>query len=223
MSYIDPSQTPPLYDVFQNFKSEIFASLRVCLPATITAVHTLNGAANTVDVIPAILQTRPQVGNVNGQSYPYPEMLGCPIVTIQGGGAAAVFPVKVGDMCLVFFADRSMDAWKINGTPVALKTFRMHDLSDGFALVGINVVSKALKTPIADGEGGICETLTPIGIKVAINPLTNMATISNGPLPVNSLSGILTIMLTAMGSATTVPQIAAAATAANASLAALLY
>lgn len=185
MSTFNPAQPPPLYDVLQALKSEIFKTLRVCLPATITKVHSVGGAVTSVDAQPAVLLTIPQAGNSVGQSIPYPQLLNCPVVTIQGGGTvggvAAAFPIAIGDSCLVFFADRCMDAWKQNGTPALIPNIRMHDLSDGFALVGINFPAKPLKVSLSAGEGGLCETVASAGsgAKVVINPVTHKIKVAN--------------------------------------------
>jgi phage baseplate assembly protein gpV len=51
------------------------------------------------------------------------------------------FPVVAGDECLVVFSSRCIDAWWQNGGYANNQAmFRMHDLSDGFAFVGISSV-----------------------------------------------------------------------------------
>lgn len=186
MSFANPPQTPPLYDTLLNLKSEIFKSLRVCLPATIKAIHLSDG---TVDVQPAILQTPPK-----SSPYPYPQLLACPVVTIQGNGLEMSLPPKVGDMCLVFFADRCLDSWKQTGTPNPLPSFRMHDLSDGFALVGLNLPGHPLPTILMTGEGG----LSGATAKIAINQSTQKITIANGAGGTNNLYTILSLLLTTL-------------------------
>jgi hypothetical protein len=70
-----------------------------------------------------------------------------PILWQGGGGVTATFPIAVGDECLVIFASRCIDQWFKNGfqppngdQPNPLMDppeLRMHNLSDGFALVGV--------------------------------------------------------------------------------------
>lgn len=46
------------------------------------------------------------------------------------------FPVRVGDECLVVFADRCIDYWWQSGGVQEPVDPRQHNLSDGFALIG---------------------------------------------------------------------------------------
>lgn len=61
----------------------------------------------------------------------------CPIVFPSAGGFTITLPIKAGDEVLIVFASRCIDSWWQNGgyanKPME---YRMHDLSDGFALPG---------------------------------------------------------------------------------------
>lgn len=68
-------------------------------------------------------------------------LLDVPLVFPNGGGYSLTFPIAVGDEVLVSFSSRCMDAWWQLGGEGALVArpqaeFRMHDLSDGFAIPG---------------------------------------------------------------------------------------
>lgn len=76
----------------------------------------------------------------------YPIILDCPVFFLFGGAAFLSMPVQAGDNCLVLFNDREIDNWFTNGGLQAPSSFRTHDLSDAFALVGI----KNMQTKIAD-------------------------------------------------------------------------
>lgn len=65
-----------------------------------------------------------------------PLLLDCPLVFPSGGGCTLTFPVAKGDECLVVFASRCIDAWWQSGGIQKQAEFRMHSLSDGFAIVG---------------------------------------------------------------------------------------
>jgi len=193
-------QVPPLYDTLVGVKTETMKALRCCLPATISAIDTFDG---TVNVNVAMFQH-----DTNGNPFPYPPLTKCPVITLQGGGVAAGFPITVGDQCLVFFSDRCIDNWLQTGTPQPLANFRMHDLSDGFVLVGVNSLNSLLNMSIDSGEGGIGESKNPTGAKVALNPTTHLITIQNGSqnlklilsdlvTAVNALNGTLALMTTA--------------------------
>lgn len=60
-----------------------------------------------------------------------------PICFPSAGGFTMTFPVAAGDEVLLVFANRCIDSWWQNGgyQNVPME-FRMHDLSDGFAIIG---------------------------------------------------------------------------------------
>lgn len=66
-----------------------------------------------------------------------PELGEVPIVFQSGGGFAFTFPVAAGDEALVVFSSRCIDSWwQSGGYANKPMEARMHDLSDGFAVVG---------------------------------------------------------------------------------------
>ena len=184
-SYLIPTR----HEVLLILKDEILKSLRCLMPARITAVH---AALGTVDVQISALQQTPI-----GEYLKYPPLENVPVITLQGGGLAIKAPIKVNDQCLVFFADRCMSAWKQSGSPQPLPNPRMHDLSDGFALVGVNSPVQLL-TLLTATEGGIATATA----KVAIDTTTNKVTIQNGGGSHNLLT-ILTSLTTAVNSLNT--------------------
>lgn len=159
--------TPPMYDVLKRFGDHISADLRCCLPGEIKKVDLDNG---TVDVLISLKREQP-----DGSFSDYPVLPSVPLITLQGGGVAAHFPVRIGDQCLVFFADRAMSAWKNTGAPQPIPNNRMHDLSDGFALVGVNSFNKVLDLFLSTTEGGIATK----NAKVAIDQTTETITLEN--------------------------------------------
>jgi len=70
------------------------------------------------------------------RSVALPLLVDVPVVFPRGGGFTLTFPVKSGDECLVVFSSRCMDAWWQSGGVQEPLEPRLHDLSDGFALVG---------------------------------------------------------------------------------------
>lgn len=65
-------------------------------------------------------------------------------------GGALTYDIEAGDEALVVIAERCIDAWFANGGVQTPEQKRMHDLSDGFALVGPNSL-KRLIAAIGDG------------------------------------------------------------------------
>lgn len=226
----------PLYEVFRQFKTEAFKDLRVCLPGSISGVDISTG---TVSVKLGVMQHISQQYLPAGLDFYYPELTSCPVFTVQGGGVGAVMPIEIGDQCLVVFSDRCNDAWFTTGEANPLPSTRMHDISDGFVLVGLNPLApdgtSSLKTSLlADGsEGGICETEASApqnGAKIVLNPTTHKISIANGAAGVNSLLAALTTLITALNTLTVntgtgliTPASVAAINAAQTALNALLY
>lgn len=59
-----------------------------------------------------------------------------PVIFPRGGGCTLTFPIAAGDECLLVFGARGIDWWWQSGGVQRPAETRMHDLSDGFALVG---------------------------------------------------------------------------------------
>lgn len=219
---------PPLFEVLMQLKEEIFKTVNCVKPGIIQSYDSATGTAE--------VQVAFRQANAAGQTTPTIVLVDCPVVTIQGGGAGAFFPIKKGDGCLLLFADQNIDYWFLNGKEAALPaSARMHDLSDGFVLVGVNSLSTKLLTPLLAFEGGIWETG---GAKAAVNTATSKITIKNstknlatilGSLAttLNSLNSTLAAMTTATIAAgttqTTIATYTATLTGIIADLAALLY
>lgn len=84
---------------------------------------------------------------VNGESKPLPAFEEVPPVFMHGGGSSETWPIKSGDYCLVLISERCYDAWYFGNDNVSPLDMRMHDYSDGFALVGIHNNAGALTIP----------------------------------------------------------------------------
>ena len=98
-------------------------------------VQSFDASAVTAVVQPAIkaMVTRP---DGEKQAAKLPLLLDCPVVFPRGGSCTLTFPVKAGDECLVVFSARCIDAWCQSGGIQLPMESRMHDLSDGFVMVG---------------------------------------------------------------------------------------
>jgi len=102
-----------------------------------------------------------------------------PVCFPGGGGYTLSFPVAPGDEALIVIAHRCIDAWWQNGGVQPQAEFRMHDLSDGFALPGVrsqprvipNVSTDSVQLRSDDGlayielaDGHVCKVRAPGGI-----------------------------------------------------------
>ena len=122
------------------------ASLWTALPGFVTAWDSVK---NVVEVQPTIQAqiTDPQL---NTKWVNLPKLLDCPVVFPAAGGFTITLPIAVGDEVLVVFASRCIDSWWQSGGIAIQAEFRMHDLSDGFAIPGPRSRGKVI--------GGISQT-----------------------------------------------------------------
>ncbi|OWT69205.1 MULTISPECIES: Gp138 family membrane-puncturing spike protein [unclassified Achromobacter] len=124
--YDDPEEA--LRAAFRGMRAGVWTSL----PAIVQSYDPANG---TVTVQPAIqgVQQAPD-GSVSAIEYPLlPDV---PVCFPRGGGCTLTFPIAEGDECIVIFSARAIDAWWQSGHVQAPTEPRMHDMADGFALVG---------------------------------------------------------------------------------------
>jgi len=136
-------------------------------------VERFDAARMTVDVQPAINgRARSESGETS--SVQMPMLLDCPVQWIGGGGATFTFPIAKGDECLVVFSSRCIDGWWANGGVQDSRDIRMHNLSDGFALVGVRSLPRAFNVNTSAAElrsddGSTFVQLDPAGqlVKVA--------------------------------------------------------
>lgn len=109
------------------------AQIWTALPAIIVS---FNATAQTVTAQPAI-QGVTSDKSQNNSYVNLPLLVDVPIQFITAGGYSITCPISVGDECLIVFASRCIDAWWQSGGVQRPMETRMHDLSDGFALIGV--------------------------------------------------------------------------------------
>ncbi len=80
----------------------------------------------------------------------YPLLLRVPVLFPAGGGFTLTFPIAAGDECLVVFNDRQIDNWLTSGSGLPPSIGRVHDLSDGIAIVGMRSNPRALEDVSTD-------------------------------------------------------------------------
>ena len=106
---------------------------------TIAKVTTVN--ATTINCSPVISRV------VDGEAINLPEFIEVPPIFMQGGSSYTAHPIAVGDYCLLVFTERCFDRWYDGQDFRRPLELRMHDYSDGFALVGINPLAAAIAIP----------------------------------------------------------------------------
>ena len=141
------------------------AQIWTALPGVVAAV---NLAAQTLSVQPTV---QGSVASPNGakQLVNLPLLVDVPIVWPRAGGFALTFPITAGDEVLVVFASRCIDSWWQSGGVGAPAEARMHDLSDGFAILAPTSQPKKLtgvsstNVQLRDESGTTYVEITPDG------------------------------------------------------------
>lgn len=123
--YDDPEETQRL--AAENIQSQIWTAM----PAIVVAVDLTK---QTLSVQPAIQGSVTDADGVATDTN-LPLLVDVPIVWPRAGGFALTFPIKKDDEVLVVFASRCIDAWWQSGGIGTQAELRMHDLSDGFAIL----------------------------------------------------------------------------------------
>ncbi len=165
------------------------ARLWTALPAI---VQSFNAAKMTVTAQPTInLRVRQADGTF--ASVQMPVLLDCPVLWQGGGGVTAVFPIAKGDECLVVFSSRCIDAWWSKGGVQDPTEIRMHNLSDGFVLVGVRSVPNAFTPPaglaaLMSNDGSTYVQLDPVGQTLKMTAPGSITINSNGGVTINGVS-----------------------------------
>lgn len=162
--------------------------------ATPGIVQSFDAVQLTVSVQPAIEGiVRKQDGS--SEAVALPLLQDVPVLFPRGGNCTLTFPVAAGDECLVIFSARCIDAWWQSGGVQIPMEPRMHDLSDGFALVGpfsqatkiANVSTSTVQLRSDDGSTYV--ELDPSGQIVNVVAPGGM----NITAPVVSITGAVTV------------------------------
>jgi len=125
-----------LTDVLNDAIGEALSNLHTATIAKVTAVQ-----AKTISVRPVINRV------IDGRSIQLPRFTKVPPLFMQGGGSYTAHPIAVGDYCLLILTERCFDRWYSGADFQDPAEFRMHDYSDGIAIVGINPLAGALTIP----------------------------------------------------------------------------
>lgn len=106
-------------------------------------IQSFDPAKRTCVIQPAI---KAQVQEPDGSFIwvTMPLLVDCPVIFPSGGGFTLTFPIAAGDETLVLFAQRCIDAWWQSSGVQVQAELRMHSISDGFALVGVNSVPRVI-------------------------------------------------------------------------------
>lgn len=120
--------------------ARVMASINCCMPGEVTAFDPVTQTASIRPTIRRRIRTEKGVREMD-----YPLLENVPVLFLGGGDYALSFPVASGDECIVLFADSCIDAWWQSGGVQGQIVARLHDLSDGFAIVGFRSKPHAIR------------------------------------------------------------------------------
>lgn len=149
------------------------AGLWTCLPGIVQSFNTDDPGNVTAVIQPSIMGVV-QAQDGTYQAVNLPLLPDVPVVFPRGGGCTLTFPIQPGDECLVVFSSRCIDGWWQSGGVQLPMEPRMHDLSDGFAILGpqskpnkiANISTTEVQLRSDDGQAFI--SLNPISYGVTI-------------------------------------------------------
>lgn len=128
---------------FNSFKRAIKDTVNHALSNlhTATIAKVTSVGSTTINCQPVINRY------VDGESIKLPEFIEVPPVFMYGGSSYTAHPISVGDYCLLIFTERCFDRWYVGDDCVLPAEYRMHDYSDGFAIIGVLPQGSAISIP----------------------------------------------------------------------------
>jgi hypothetical protein len=120
---------PSQLDIQEASLRTVLSDLHTCMPAEVVAVRAdASNKRQFVDVLPMLQrEIISEDGEPRDEALPLLQMV--PVAYMQGGGFFLSVPLRVGDVVLLLFAERSLDTWIQNATPGARTPVVPGDLS----------------------------------------------------------------------------------------------
>ena len=110
--------------VIQTAIDTALKELHTCLPAEVVSVN------SSEQLIDAQITIKRKLGE---ELVNLPLLKNVPIRYYKSSNFSITFPIEVGDIVLIIFAERSIDSWLVNGGMQNPFDVRKHSLSDAFA------------------------------------------------------------------------------------------
>ena len=159
------------------------------MPALVTKV---NWTAMTLEVQPATMGIiTDETGKDSNVKLPL--LVDVPICFCGAGNFILTMPVVVGDEVLVIFSSRCIDAWHQQGGVQPQAEFRMHDLSDGFAILGPKSIPNIIpnisqnSAQLRNAAGSVFLEITNSGINIKGNVNVTGTIVASGEITGNSI------------------------------------
>ncbi len=155
-------------ELYQQILDEASTQIRVAMPGIVQAFDSI---AQTVTVQLAVREKIRQP-DLTYKWIEIPLLVDVPVVFPSAGGFSLTLPVAMGDECLVVFADMIIDGWWASGGVQNQPEKRRHDLSDGFAILGIKSQPRKLanysttSAQLRTDDGAVFVDVSTSGIKL---------------------------------------------------------
>lgn len=117
--------------------------VHTCIPGIIVSFDPGNQWAEVQPAIKTIFTTSGAVD--------LPLCVDVPVMFPSGNRFFITWPVFPGDECLLFFSQRCIDLWALEGETQEPDDYRTHDMSDGIAFVGLNSLPLVIEDFQMDG------------------------------------------------------------------------
>jgi Phage protein Gp138 N-terminal domain len=156
------------------------ANLWTAVPGIVKSYTPSGNTAGTCTVQPSV-QAVVTAQDGTQSAVTLPVLIAVPVVYMGGGSMVTTYPIQDGDEALVVFSSRCIDAWWQSGGVQPQAELRMHDLNDGFAIIGPRSLARAIpnvSTTTAqfrslDGTtyfevatGGVANVVAPNGVNI---------------------------------------------------------
>jgi hypothetical protein len=129
-------------------------AISVAIEARLKEVHTcLPGIVQKFDPTTQTATVQPAIQRIFIDKGPVklPLCVDVPVQFPAGGDFVLTFPVHANDECLLVFSERAIDFWWDRGGVQLPAEYRMHDLSDAYAIVGVSSRKRFLSNFNASG------------------------------------------------------------------------
>jgi hypothetical protein len=151
--------TPNLAQVLQQARDAHAAGIHTALPGRIESFDASKQRAN---VQPLLKRGFTKSDDSRGVER-LPVVTNVPVVFAGSGANTITWPISVGDVCLLVFAEGSLDRWLfLGGDECDPQDDRRHTLTDGIAICGLRAA------PLSSGAYDP-EAITVTGPRVVIN------------------------------------------------------
>jgi len=147
-SFVKQPVPPNMKEVLDEHKRDIEASFNCVQIGELDSFDPATQSAKVKLMIKKIAAINPDGTRLYRQ---IPLLASVPVIFPFGGASFVNVPIQAGDSCAVFFCDRDIDNWYVNGGSQPPNSLRAHDLSDAICIVGVKNLQNSITNWLANG------------------------------------------------------------------------